>query len=327
MVPNLAGACSTQMIPVGRRLSFWNDIAAAHFGRLNIDSPADNFDSKLAVRRIGTLELVMINTAVAASVTRGNEAPAETERHTFKLLLQDYGSCRSRQDGQDIVLRDGDFSLCDASRAHSLEFQSAHRMMVLRLPVDTLVGRVADPNRFVGRHKGRTPRSIMLTSFIRNLWATSGQHEAEDDEWHRTMSNLLLDLLGLVYAEERDGSLAAAIPAATASMTAGLRLRQRVCDHIAQNLHEPGLRTSTIAAELGISPRLVQLAFAGGDETVTAYIQRQRLEQAARRLRSGPLDTPISQIAYEAGFQDLSYFSRSFRSQYGLAPREYRAGE
>jgi AraC-like DNA-binding protein len=32
----------------------------------------------------------------------------------------------------------------------------------------------------------------------------------------------------------------------------------------------------------------------------------------------------IAEVAYEVGFNDLSYFNRSFRRRFGLSPREVR---
>ena len=34
--------------------------------------------------------------------------------------------------------------------------------------------------------------------------------------------------------------------------------------------------------------------------------------------------TSISQIAYNVGFNDLSYFNRTFRSRYGVRPSDLR---
>ena len=33
---------------------------------------------------------------------------------------------------------------------------------------------------------------------------------------------------------------------------------------------------------------------------------------------------PISQIAYNVGFNDLSYFNRTFRRRYGVRPTDLR---
>ncbi|HEY4162947.1 MAG TPA: AraC family transcriptional regulator [Dongiaceae bacterium] len=52
------------------------------------------------------------------------------------------------------------------------------------------------------------------------------------------------------------------------------------------------------------------------------YVLRTRLHRAAVRLRRS--DTPISAIAYDAGFNDLSTFNRRFKKVMGVNPGSYR---
>jgi len=54
------------------------------------------------------------------------------------------------------------------------------------------------------------------------------------------------------------------------------------------------------------------------------FVLRTRLHRAARRLRRSA--APITEIALEAGFNDLSTFNRRFRRLIGAAPSAYRAG-
>jgi AraC family transcriptional regulator len=49
---------------------------------------------------------------------------------------------------------------------------------------------------------------------------------------------------------------------------------------------------------------------------------RTRLRRAAERL-AGTRD-PITEIALDVGFDDLSNFIRSFRAEFGVSPSRYR---
>ncbi|MEZ5744813.1 MAG: helix-turn-helix domain-containing protein, partial [Sphingomonadaceae bacterium] len=98
----------------------------------------------------------------------------------------------------------------------------------------------------------------------------------------------------------------------------------RIFALIEARLSDPDLRTGMIAAELGISLRTVQNAFAALATTPSAYIQQRRLELAAERLAAGSSER-ITEIAYEIGFNDSAYFTRCFRQQYGKSPSEWRA--
>jgi AraC-like DNA-binding protein len=53
----------------------------------------------------------------------------------------------------------------------------------------------------------------------------------------------------------------------------------------------------------------------------------QRLKRAHRMLREPEFaERPVSSIAYDVGFGDLSYFNRSFRRAYGATPSDVRSG-
>jgi AraC family transcriptional regulator len=52
------------------------------------------------------------------------------------------------------------------------------------------------------------------------------------------------------------------------------------------------------------------------------YVLRTRLHRAAVRLRTS--SDPVSAIAFEAGFGDLSTFNRRFRRIMGCSPGAYR---
>ena len=55
-------------------------------------------------------------------------------------------------------------------------------------------------------------------------------------------------------------------------------------------------------------------------------LNRMRLGHAAERLRNES-STPITRIAMDVGYSTSQYFSRRFRSQYRVSPREWRQNE
>jgi len=52
------------------------------------------------------------------------------------------------------------------------------------------------------------------------------------------------------------------------------------------------------------------------------YHQEQRMRWACNRLLTG--EGSISDVAFECGYDDALYFSRQFKKQIGVSPREYR---
>ena len=61
-------------------------------------------------------------------------------------------------------------------------------------------------------------------------------------------------------------------------------------------------------------------------ETPGNYVQRMRVEKAARFLKNDK-HMSIGEIAYACGFGSLSLFSRSFRTYFGTTAKEYRQRE
>lgn len=53
------------------------------------------------------------------------------------------------------------------------------------------------------------------------------------------------------------------------------------------------------------------------------WLLRARLRDAAQKLAD--TNAPVTNIALDVGFEDLSNFTRSFRAEFGASPREFRA--
>jgi AraC family transcriptional regulator len=88
---------------------------------------------------------------------------------------------------------------------------------------------------------------------------------------------------------------------------------------------EEKLSLTALARGVGLSPYHFLRCFrAVTGATPHQFVLRTRLNRAALRLRSSR--EPISAIAFDEGFNDLSTFNRRFRRLMGLSPGEYRAG-
>ncbi|MBQ9824074.1 MAG: response regulator [Solobacterium sp.] len=59
--------------------------------------------------------------------------------------------------------------------------------------------------------------------------------------------------------------------------------------------------------------------------SLSAYILKERLKQSKNLLRN--TDKSINTIALDCGFSDASYFTRIFRRETGISPRQYREGQ
>jgi AraC-like DNA-binding protein len=85
------------------------------------------------------------------------------------------------------------------------------------------------------------------------------------------------------------------------------------------------LTLDALADRHRVSPRYVRMLFESEDTTFSEFVREERLKRAHRMLLSPRFDDlRISEIAYEVGFNDLSYFNRSFRQRFGTTPGEIR---
>ena len=58
------------------------------------------------------------------------------------------------------------------------------------------------------------------------------------------------------------------------------------------------------------------------NKTLVSYIQEKRIEQAAILIRQG---VPVNQAAERVGFNNYSYFYKSFKKLKGCGPADYRS--
>jgi AraC family transcriptional regulator len=97
---------------------------------------------------------------------------------------------------------------------------------------------------------------------------------------------------------------------------------EEVKRYIHEHLQEP-LDRETLAAVAGFSiPHFHRVFTAQVGESAASYIRRLRLERAGRKLRMGAVD--ITEVALAAGYESHAAFSKAFKQQFGVAPKEFR---
>ena len=102
--------------------------------------------------------------------------------------------------------------------------------------------------------------------------------------------------------------------------------RAAVLLEIEQHSSDPDLSAAAVAARLGITPRYVHLLLEETGRTFSNHLRARRLQRALTLLRDPRWhQCKIADIAGEAGFSDLSHFSRVFRRRYGATPSGIRA--
>jgi AraC-like DNA-binding protein len=98
----------------------------------------------------------------------------------------------------------------------------------------------------------------------------------------------------------------------------------KVRDAILSRLSDEQLSVESLADEIGLSrSQLFRKISALTGASVNELIRTFRLQKAAQLLEQNW--APVTQVAYEVGYSNLSYFSKAFKEKYGVSPSEYGA--
>ena len=91
---------------------------------------------------------------------------------------------------------------------------------------------------------------------------------------------------------------------------------------VEQNISDPNLNYTVFTEKLGMSKtRLYDKINALTGQSINLFIRTIRLKIASQMIRS--MDFNFSEISYKVGFSDPGYFSKCFKKQFNLSPKEF----
>jgi AraC-like DNA-binding protein len=100
---------------------------------------------------------------------------------------------------------------------------------------------------------------------------------------------------------------------------------EKAKEFIELNLADESLCPATVAAAHNVSSRTLHRLFEEENETPSRWIRLRRLERCRSDLLDESLaELSISDIGARWGVCDPAHFSRLFKAQFGVAPREFR---
>jgi AraC-like DNA-binding protein len=221
--------------------------------------------------------------------------------------------------GRELLLGPGEAVLASAEDAAVFERHLAGDCFSLHVPRRVLVPMIMDVDDAVMRIIRDRPSEIrVLVDYATSLVRESG---FATPALRQLGAGHLHDLLALVLGPTDDFRESAGRRGAKAA-----RLRKAKF-LIVNNCGQQDLSVTSVAQELGVTPRYLQRLFEADGKTFSSFLIEQRLKRAHRMLREPEFaERPVSSIAYDVGFGDLSYFNRSFRRAYGATPSDVRSG-
>ena len=263
-----------------------------------------------------------ILTATYAGV-RHEGLPAKTglpgSDDLFLCMILSGTSLASRR-ARDVTLSDGDAVLMTSEdAAWSFASPASVNVAGLRLPRSALAPLVPRLDDAVMR---RIPRDAGGLRLLRKYLEVVADDEAlAEPSSQRLIVSHFYDLAALALGARCDGEALA-----ESSTVHSVRLAAIKADIVA-NLHDGDLDATMVATRNRMTVRYLHKLFQNEGITYSQFVLGQRLARAYGVLRS-PLQSrrAISTIAFELGFNDLSYFNRAFRQRYDATPSDVRNG-
>jgi AraC-like DNA-binding protein len=300
-------------LPAQEKFDAWRETVSNAFVPLDATShtPAA-FTGNLLSEAIGSLQVSEV-TGGAVEVRRTPDAIRRSDPGYLKLGMQIRGYCVLSQDDREAALTPGDFGMYDTGRPYQVSFERDFAQLVVMFPHEMIHLRPDAMKDMTARGVGGLVSKLLIgiAEQLRGI---------EELAANQQLSNGVLNLLAAALSEQL--GCESNVPPETHKAALMLQIKS----FINARLDDPELSSAPIARAHNISARYLQKLFEGDGTTATEWIRHRRLEHCRRDLadprNSG---TPIATIAAQWGLLDSSYFSKLFKTTYGISPREYRA--
>jgi AraC-like DNA-binding protein len=216
--------------------------------------------------------------------------------------------------GSEFTLRPGAMVLLKLDEPFFCADGASHKRFTnVHLPMATLKAMAAGVDDLVGREL-EPGGALSLAMDYSDLLL---RHPGAVDEAGMAIAAHLTDLVALGLGARGDLALAA--------RRGGLRAirLKAVLMILEKRFTEPDFSAQKLAAAAGLSERYVNELLYEAGASFTMRLNELRLRKAAELLTRGG-ESRISDIAFDCGFNDLSYFNRCFRRRFGLTPSAAR---
>jgi AraC family transcriptional regulator, positive regulator of tynA and feaB len=303
---------STKPQTVDQPFGSWADDLAAAFVRLEPRRIADQHFEGTITRVDAAPIKVSLVTATRHTVVRLASHIASSTDDLCFINLQIEGLGRTTQRGHEQISAPGDLTLADTTAPFEIANCRNFKLFCFAIPRQLLPKRLLDRPRLNlsategGRALSRTlsgyAELCLSESRIPKLSALVGTH--------------LIDLIS------QAPDILADAPAEHVHVPVLLSM---MLDYVDRHSDDPELGAAALAAKFRCSERYVHRLFASTGHSVGEHVNERRIVACTRKLLdSNAAHQTIAEIAYAAGFRDISHFNRLFKRCNGLAPREFR---
>lgn len=309
---------TTDSVTARERVSFWVDMICSTYVRLECDPAAQvdrAFTGSIEHHRLHDLDLSVVRSG-PQTVVRTSSAISTDPEDCFLVATQSHGQGFVQQDGREVLLAAGDFTLYHSTRPYTLRFDGDFEEIVLKVPGAALRSVVPGAESLTAlKVCGASGPGRMLHSMLQAL-------RLEVD----TLPAATVKVLGESLVSLVGAGLQMTHPSARVEPSA-LRTYhlQRIRQYIDDHLQDPALTIESVAHRLGMSAGHLHRVFTGEPMSAAQYLWHRRLERCSRDLVDLRwASRAVSEIGFRWGFNDAAHFSRAFRERFGCPPTEWR---
>jgi AraC-like DNA-binding protein len=293
----------------GQAYEAWLDDISRAFCRLDIAPAGEDFiDCRNDFTQLNAIALAT-PTGASAHFAR-TRSLLQDGCDDFALISASHGTVTVTQQDRTIELGAGQMCLTEMNVVGAAVLSSSGGFTTTRIPRRNLLQVAPSAETRLGRALGHDRG---LGAMIDRYFALCSQVAGElGPVGQKTAADHLVELVGLLLGADSD--------------PVDARLDLLKAD-ILHNLPRLDLAIEPLARANGLSVRQAQRLFAQSGATFSEFVLGQRLALARRLLTdaAGPRRR-ISDVAYAAGFGDLSYFNRAFRKRFGMTPSDLSRG-
>jgi AraC-like DNA-binding protein len=307
---------STDDFPESSRLAHWREVYGRNLAHAEIE-PLDDRPFRASTRfHILPCLSVTVDSRTDSRYVFGKEAAAMVGEQVA-LGIVTSGAGHIAQLGREVTSDVGAAVLVSGADPFTATLRGGGTCTALTFPRATLLELVPDLDAALVRPIHRDVDALrLLINYVGVL---------RDD------NNVLAPDLALVYASHMRDLAALALGARGEARERALAhgakaaRRKAILDAIDASAHAPNASVAAIARKLGISERYVRAILQETGKTFSELVLERRLALVWARFNDNQFNSQsISEIAFSAGFSDISYFNRSFRRHFGETPTGVR---
>lgn len=236
------------------------------------------------------------------------------------LVLFDGELTAIEPSGLGITLRRGDMALVDGRVGLNLRSLQGVDAWIIDVPAPALARWLrCAPTAAVYRLQGDRGWAKVLSAYLRT-WEFEPLREVRSAFEKEIIAEHVMSLLSMALTQSVTPRDAQALSARDHGMYAEMR------QWVRENYADSEINVSMLASRFGASTRYVHRVFlnAGAGETFLDAVRCERLEAAARRLRTpAKARVTVAEVAAACGFSEPGYFGRVFKGRYGHSPTEF----